>query len=77
MPPTTLSFFLRKEEREKAVGQVPGSVCYSFSPQGLSNLMLCIVMRGGQGRFHHADLIEEKTEAESEQHRMGRGRMHA
>lgn len=50
---------------------------FSIPPQGLSNLMLCIVMRGGQGRFHHADLIEEKTEAESEQHRMGRGRMHA
>ena len=52
------------------------SLSFNIPSQGLSNLILCTVMRDGQGRFHHAHLIEEKTEAESEQHRTCRGRMH-
>ena len=35
---------------------------FNIPSQGLSNLVLCTVMRGG--RFHHAHVIEEKNEAE-------------
>ena len=55
---------------------------FNIPSQGLSNLILHIVMRGGQGRFHHAHFIEEKTKAElasrvqGAQHRTGRGKVH-